>query len=201
MLSPFTGASRAPQASSSDWSEKFTLIPSEPSITVHSPSSKLRSPCTTKGSASAISRAASALAARTMVSPSPTHLAVGLGQRTGGKQHALLLQTDHVFEVARQMLGDRFGRRPTLGEDDVELFTKHGLGELADPLLRHRVLPFAPAAYCTPLSACTAASMARRPAAIKDRARGPTHSVPLLFPVNNRRKTGGRAQPAPAAFP
>src|SRR5262249_13661138 len=58
-------------ASSSDWSEKFTLIPSEPSITVHSRSSKLRSPWTTKGSASAISRAASTLGARTMVSPSP----------------------------------------------------------------------------------------------------------------------------------
>src|SRR5262245_24499921 len=49
-------------------------------------------------------------------------------------------------------------------------------------------LPFAPAAYCTPLSPCTAASMARRLAAIKDRARGPTHSVPLFFPVNNRKK-------------
>src|SRR5262249_1239193 len=49
-----------------------------------------------------------------------------------------------VFEVARQMLGDRFGRRPTLGEDDVELFTKHGLGELADALLRHRVPPLRP---------------------------------------------------------
>jgi hypothetical protein len=46
-----------------------------------------------------------------------------------------------------------------------------------------------------------AASMARRLAAIKDRARDPAHSVPLFFPVNNRRKTGGRAQPAPAAFP
>src|SRR5262249_11151760 len=31
------------KSSSSDWSEKFTLIPSEPSITVHSRSSKLRS--------------------------------------------------------------------------------------------------------------------------------------------------------------
>src|SRR5215831_15463197 len=37
--------------------------------------------------------------------------------------------------------------------------------------------------------------MARRPAAIKDRARGSTRSVPLFFPVNDRRKTGGRAQP------
>src|SRR5262249_39542836 len=63
--------SAASYASSSDWSEKFTLIPSEPSITVHSRSSKLRNPCTTKGSASAILRAACALAARTMVSPSP----------------------------------------------------------------------------------------------------------------------------------
>src|SRR5262245_59307640 len=85
-------------------------------------------------------------------------------------------------------------------------------------------LPFAPAAYCTPLSPCTAASMARRLAAIKDRARGPTHSVPLFFsckqqeknrrprttgtcslPVSsrmttgnrrNRRRVGGRALPA-----
>src|SRR4029453_17278528 len=100
---------------------------------------------------------------------------------TGRKQHALLLQTDHVFEMARQMLGDRFGRRAALGEDDVEFFTKHGLGKLADALLRHRVLPFAPAADCTPLSPCTAASMAGRPAAIKDRARGPTHSMPPRF--------------------
>src|SRR5262245_34105411 len=58
-------------ASSSDWSEKFTLMPSEPSITVHSRSSKLRNPLTTKGSASAISRAAWALAARRIVRPSP----------------------------------------------------------------------------------------------------------------------------------
>src|SRR5262249_41406305 len=169
-------------------SEKFTLIPSEPSITVHSPSSKLRSPCTTKGSASAISRAASALAARTMVSPSPRILPSASANGPEAKQHALLLQTDHVFEVARQMLGDRFGRRPTLGEDDVELFTKHGLGGLADPLLRHRVLPFAPAAYCTPLSPCTAASMARRPAAIKDRARGPTHSGAPAFSCKQQEK-------------
>src|SRR5262249_14063556 len=68
---PDSFARTPPQASSSDWSEKFTLIPSEPSITVHSRSSKLRSPCTTNGSASAILRAACALAARTMVSPSP----------------------------------------------------------------------------------------------------------------------------------
>src|SRR5262249_46590351 len=121
-------------------------------------------------------------------------------QRTGRKQHALLLQTDHVFEVARQMLGELFGRRAALGEDDVELFTKHGLGELADALLRHRLPPLR-AAYRAPLSRCTAASMARRPAAIKDRARGSTHSVPLFFPVNNRRKTGGRAQPGVAGFP
>src|SRR5262249_32408859 len=137
-------------------------MPSEPSITVHSRSSKLRSPCTTKGSASAISRAAWALAARTMVSPSPR-----------------ILPSAHVFEVARQMLGDLFGRRATLGEDDVELFTKHCLGELADALLRHGVPPLR-AAYRAPLSPCTAASMARRPAAIKDRARGSTHSMPLF---------------------
>src|SRR6516162_10728101 len=104
---------------------------------------------------------------------------IGLGQRTGRKQHALLLQADHVFEVARQMLGDLFGRRAALGEDDVELFTKHGLGELADALLRHRVPPLR-AAYRAPLSPCTAASMARRPAAIKDRARGLAHSMPLF---------------------
>src|SRR4029077_17163504 len=30
-------------------------------------------------------------------------LTVGLGQRTGREQHALLLQTDHVFEMAWQM--------------------------------------------------------------------------------------------------
>src|SRR5262249_10092399 len=63
--------SRAPYASSSDWSEKFTLMPSEPSITVHSRNSKLRNPLTTNGSASAISRAAWALAARRIVRPSP----------------------------------------------------------------------------------------------------------------------------------
>jgi hypothetical protein len=120
------------------------LIPSEPSITVHSRSSKLRSPCTTKGSASAnLTRRLSARCPHDG-QPIAAHLAVGLGQRTGRKQHALLLQTDHVFEVAWQMLGDRFGRRPALGEDDVELFTKHGLGELADALLRHRVPPLRP---------------------------------------------------------
>jgi hypothetical protein len=30
--------------------------------------------------------------------------------------------------------------------------------------------------------------MAGRPATIKDRARGPTHSMPPRFPVNNRKK-------------
>ena len=58
-------------AMSSDWSEKFTFTPSEPSITVHSRTSKLRSLLTTNGSADAIVRASSALAARRMVSPSP----------------------------------------------------------------------------------------------------------------------------------
>src|SRR5262245_11257223 len=76
------------------------------------------------------------------------------------------------------------GAAPPLGEDDVELFTKHGLGELADALLRHRVPPFR-AACCAPLPPCTAASMARRMAAIKDRARGPTHSVPLFLRRNS----------------
>src|SRR5262245_59516416 len=111
--------------------------------------------------------------------PIAAHFTVGLGQRTGRKQHALLLQSDHVFEVARQMLGYLFGRRAALGEDDVELFTKHGLGELADALLRHRVPPLR-AAYRAPLSPCTAASMARRTAAIKDRARGLPQSMSLF---------------------
>src|SRR5262249_49780574 len=114
--------------------------------------------------------------------PIAAHLAVGLGQRTGRKQHALLLQTDHVFEVAWQMLGDRFGRRPALGEDDVELFTMRSCVTGS--------LPFAPAAYRAPSSPCTTASMARRPAAIKDRARDPTHSMPP-FSCKQQEKNNG----------
>ena len=39
---------------SSDWSEKFTFTPNEPSISVHSRTSKLRSLLTTNGSADAM---------------------------------------------------------------------------------------------------------------------------------------------------
>ena len=39
---------------SSDWSEKFTFTPNEPSISVHSRTSKVRSLLTTNGSADAI---------------------------------------------------------------------------------------------------------------------------------------------------
>src|SRR4029077_20182179 len=64
----------------------------------------------------------------------------------------LLLQTDHVFEMARQMFRDQFGSCAAFGQDDVELLAKHALGELADALLRHGVL-LAPTAPCR-ASAC-----------------------------------------------
>src|SRR5262245_51672249 len=148
--------------------------------------------------------------------PIAAGLAIGLGQRTGRKQHALLLQSDHVLKVARQMLGDLFGCRAALGEDDVELFTQHRLDELADALLRHGYPPLLPGGLCTPSSPRTAASMARQLAAIKDRARGSTHSVPLFsckqqeknrrpgttgacgFPVSSRMTTGNARDRRPS---
>src|SRR5215831_5847967 len=151
--------------------------------------------------------------------PIAAGLAIGLGQRTGRKQHALLLQSDHVLKVARQMLGDLFGCRAALGEDDVELLTQHRLGELADALLRHGYPPLLPGGLWTPSSPRTAASMARQLAAIKDRARGSTHSVPLFsckqqeknrrpgttgacgFPVSSRMTTGNARDRRPAARP
>src|SRR5262249_15256081 len=90
------------------------------------------------------------------------HLAVGLRQWTGREQHALLLQADHVFEMARQMLSDLLGRCPTFRKDDVKLFTKHALGELADALLRH-----APLSCLSSGNIAMRASTARFAAAIK----------------------------------
>jgi hypothetical protein len=43
--------------------------------------------------------------------------------------------------------------------------------------------------------------MAGRPATIKDRARGPTHSMPPRFPVNNRKKQRTEDNLAPVGFP
>src|SRR4029077_18291111 len=91
----------------------------------------------------------------------------GLGQRTRRKQHALLLQADHVFEMVRQMLGDLFRRRAALGEHDVELLAKHGLGQLANALFAHAPSPSILAGLCG-LAARAAASMATCAAAIKD---------------------------------
>src|SRR4029079_17266613 len=106
---------------SSDWSEKFTFTPNEPSIKVHSRNSKLRSLLTTNGSADAMARASSALAARRMVRPSPGRAHAGGAQegqavagrgagrgreRPGGEQDTVLFQADHVFEVLRQHRAD-----------------------------------------------------------------------------------------------
>src|SRR5205823_7498357 len=44
--------------------------------------------------------------------------------------------------MTRQVLGELFGRRAALGQDDVKLFAKHALCKLADALLRHVPLPF-----------------------------------------------------------
>jgi hypothetical protein len=43
--------------------------------------------------------------------------------------------------------------------------------------------------------------MAGRPAAIKDRARGPTHSMPPRFSCKQQEKTADRGQPGAGGFP
>src|SRR5262249_16984893 len=103
---------------------------------------------------------------------------------------AFLLQPDHVFEMARQMLGDLFGRYAALRKDDVKLFTKHALGELADALLRHAPLPFRPAAASPHLPA----SMARSPPALKPPTRPGGRS-----PGFSGAPAGSAAKPAQAS--
>src|SRR5690242_8240409 len=147
MLSPFaTPAAPCPYASSSDWSERLTLMPSEPSITVHSRSSKLRSPCTTKGSASAISRAACALGARTIVRPSP-RIWPSAAASGPDANSTPFFSNPIMYSRCRGKLRDLFGSRAAFGQNDVELLAKHALGELADALLRHGIL-LGPKAPC-----------------------------------------------------
>src|SRR5689334_6709636 len=87
------------------------------------------------------------------------------------------------------MLGDLFGGRPALGEDDVKLFTKHGLGEFADALLRHGYLPFGG-------GLSRAVDRLARPRAWRDgrlrsrmRGRGVIHSTPV-FSCKIQKKAG-----------
>jgi hypothetical protein len=125
-------------AMSSDWSEKFTFTPNEPSISVHSRTSKLRSLLTTNGSADAMRRASSALrGAQDGQAIAGRRTGCG-GERPGGEQHALLFQPDHVFEMLRQHCADLFGRRVAFGENHIELLSQHPLRELPDPVLSRR---------------------------------------------------------------
>ena len=64
---------------STDWSEKFTFTPNEPSITVHSRTSKVRSPLTKNGSAFGDRAGLVGVAARRMVRPSPRRRSAAVG--------------------------------------------------------------------------------------------------------------------------